>query len=76
MTWTTEKPSKPGWYWYRSPADRPQVIELIEWNDELRAVGVSPACGQKTCPAFTPLRDNSNGRAPESFAAPNGLHRR
>jgi hypothetical protein len=42
MTWTTEKPSKPGWYWYRSPTDRVQIIELVEWNNELRAVGVSP----------------------------------
>jgi hypothetical protein len=39
--WTTEKPSKPGWYWYRSKRDRLQIIELIEWNNELRAIGVS-----------------------------------
>ena len=39
--WTTEKPRKPGWYWYRSKRDRLQIIELIEWNNELRAIGVS-----------------------------------
>jgi hypothetical protein len=41
MTWKTEKPGKPGWYWYRSKSDRLQIIELIEWNNELRAIGVS-----------------------------------
>jgi hypothetical protein len=38
--WTTEKPRKPGWHWYRSKRDRLQIIELIEWNNELRAIGV------------------------------------
>jgi len=41
MTWT-ERPTKPRWYWYRSKRDRVQIIELIEWNKELRAIGVSP----------------------------------
>ena len=42
LTWTTETPMVPGWYWYRSKRDRLQIIELIEWNKELRAIGVSP----------------------------------
>ena len=42
MIWTREKPTKPGWYWYRSQRDRVQIIELIEWNKELRTIGVSP----------------------------------
>jgi hypothetical protein len=42
VTWTTEQPSKPGWYRYRSTRDRLQIIELIEWNNELRTIGVSP----------------------------------
>ena len=42
LTWTTETPMVPGWYWYRSKRDRLQIIELIQWNNELRAIGVSP----------------------------------
>ena len=42
LNWTTDKPTKPGWYWYRSKRDRLQNIELIEWNNELRSIGVSP----------------------------------
>ena len=41
VTWTTETPMVPGWYWYRSKRDRLQIIELIEWTKELRAIGVS-----------------------------------
>ena len=41
--WTTENPTKPAWYWCRSKRDRYQVIELIEWNNELRTIGVSPS---------------------------------
>jgi len=42
LTWTTETPMVPGWYWYRSKRDRLQIIELIQWNNELRTIGVSP----------------------------------
>jgi hypothetical protein len=42
LPWTPEKPTKPGWYWYRAKRDRLQIIELIEWNNELRAIGMSP----------------------------------
>jgi hypothetical protein len=42
LNWTTDKPRKPGWYWYRSKRDRLQIIEFIEWNNELRTIGVSP----------------------------------
>jgi len=28
MTWTTDKPTKPGWYWYRPASD--QNIEVVE----------------------------------------------
>jgi len=44
----TEKPTKPGWYWYRSKRDRLQIIEIIEWNNELRAIGVFRAAGPPT----------------------------
>jgi hypothetical protein len=42
MNWTTDKPTKPRWYRYRSNRDRLQMIELIEWNNELRTIGVLP----------------------------------
>ena len=42
LSWTTETPVVPGWYWYRSKRDRLQILELIQWNNELRTIGVSP----------------------------------
>ena len=30
MTWTTAKPSKPGWYWWRRPKFKPQIVEVWE----------------------------------------------
>ncbi len=35
MAWTTEKPTKPGWYWYRPPRyklpghHKPEIVEII-----------------------------------------------
>lgn len=35
MKWTTEKPTKPGWYWYRlTPASEYSVVELV-WSTGL-----------------------------------------
>ena len=28
MTWTTDKPSKPGFYWYQPPGMRARVVEV------------------------------------------------
>jgi len=64
LNWTTDKPTKPGWYWYRSKRDRLQIIELIEWNNELRTIGVSPGMYRTlrliVCPMG--LRVNGLGR--------------
>ena len=30
MTWTTDKPSKPGFYWFKPPGMRARVIEVQE----------------------------------------------
>ena len=30
MTWTTQKPTKPGWYWYRWPSNPQLGAEIIE----------------------------------------------
>ena len=36
MKWTSEKPTKPGWYWYRGETD---LNELIIWvSSDLRVV--------------------------------------
>lgn len=35
MTWTTEKPTKPGWYWCRpSPKDEAIVVLAYETDDD------------------------------------------
>lgn len=30
MTWTSEKPTAPGFYWHRAPGRRAQVCEVFE----------------------------------------------
>lgn len=29
MTWTTDLPTKPGWYWYRHPEHKEWIVEVI-----------------------------------------------
>ena len=41
VNWTTDKPTKPGWYWYKSQRDRMQIVDLIEWNNGLRVIGIA-----------------------------------
>ena len=41
MNWTTDKPTRPGWYWYKSKRDRMQIVDLIEWNNGLRIIGIA-----------------------------------
>ena len=33
MIWTTEKPTKPGWYWYRSECDG-HTVKVIHYIDD------------------------------------------
>ena len=35
MTWTTEKPTKPGWYWWRNNASEPRVVNI--WQSRVHA---------------------------------------
>ncbi|TMQ31629.1 MAG: hypothetical protein E6K65_00575 [Nitrospirae bacterium] len=35
MTWTTEKPSKPGWYWYRESKGEPEILSLYKDDGQL-----------------------------------------
>ena len=32
LTWTSEKPTAPGWYWWRSPTDRVMICDVYEWD--------------------------------------------
>lgn len=36
MTWTTEKPTEPGWYWYRAREHKMWVAEVIKTHTGLR----------------------------------------
>ena len=40
MTWTTEKPTKSGWYWWRRRGD-PFVLSVVEIEGQLFANGAS-----------------------------------
>ncbi len=47
LTWTTEKPSKVGWYWWRSKGDV-QILSLYECDSLLRAEGIDIHWGVET----------------------------
>ena len=36
LTWTTDTPTKPGWYWSQMRAGRPHVVELVPEQDSRR----------------------------------------
>ena len=36
MTWTTDTPTKPGWYWLQAHQMKPRVIELIAEQEPQR----------------------------------------
>ena len=33
MIWTTKKPTKPGWYWYRGECDR-DTVKVLHYIDD------------------------------------------
>ena len=40
MTWTIEKPTKPGWYWYRKNEEQSQVLMQMQGiGEQTTAVG-------------------------------------
>ncbi len=41
MTWTTQKPTVPGWYWYREDGIGPEVMDV-----DYRAIGETDAEAQ------------------------------
>ena len=36
MTWTTDTPTKPGWYWFRVRQMKPRIIEVIAEHEPER----------------------------------------
>ncbi len=36
VTWTTDTPTKPGWYWSQMRGGRPQIVELVRELDSDR----------------------------------------
>ena len=40
MSWTTEKPSKPGWYWYRESKGEPEILSLYKDDGQLLISGI------------------------------------
>ena len=54
MTWTTEKPSKPGWYWWRD-------LSALEATASCMVVYVYEGIGDKFGPMLFVQRDGSYG---------------
>ena len=42
LVWTTDTPTKPGWYWSQMRAGRPHVIELMPGPDPGRLTVAQP----------------------------------
>jgi hypothetical protein len=40
MTWTTEKPTVPGWYWYREIEGEPEILAIYKDNGQLLISGI------------------------------------
>jgi hypothetical protein len=40
MTWTTEKPTVPGWYWYREIEGEPEILSIYKDNGQLLISGI------------------------------------
>jgi len=40
MIWTTEKPTKPGWYWYRKNEQEKSLLKLgvYTFSDQMKAI--------------------------------------
>lgn len=50
-TWTTEAPTKPGWYWWRSEKDDPRPVQIWESHQSGLAAGRTGPAGEITRPA-------------------------
>lgn len=37
MTWTSDKPTVPGWYWYRGYEDADRVVHVMDNGESLVA---------------------------------------
>jgi hypothetical protein len=40
MTWTTQKPTVPGWYWYREIEGEPEILSIYKDNGQLLISGI------------------------------------
>ena len=40
MIWTTEQPTKPGWYWYRKSEQEKNLLKLgvYAFSDQMKAI--------------------------------------
>jgi len=39
MRWTTEKPTKPGWYWFEDALTPLRIVHLRQGEDDLHVEG-------------------------------------
>ena len=51
MNWTNERPTEPGWYWYRDEEYGPAPV-YVEWfgfisDPDARYLSIGSACGEE-----------------------------
>ncbi|WP_413935987.1 hypothetical protein [Nitrospira sp. BLG_1] len=46
LVWTRERPTVPGWYWYRDMTTVPRVVSLIQDGYGLVVYGIEEYCNR------------------------------
>jgi hypothetical protein len=62
MTWTTEKPTVPGWYWWKSKQYSPVIVEIYRLEvrgESYLLIGVEDAEGLWAGPIPLPEEENT-----------------
>jgi hypothetical protein len=60
LTWTNQKPSKPGWYWMLNPSEEPglpMIVQLVSDWETGRSVVLIPSSHPKDAGMVQDLRD-------------------
>jgi len=56
MSWTTQKPTVPGWYWYRELEGEPEILSIYKDDGQLviSGIGLQEFPGEWTGPLEPP----------------------
>lgn len=64
MTWTTDKPTTPGWYWWIGPLLHQQIVEVMPFENG-DAVVFRPFCGEYNTRMLSDMQGEWAGPIPQ-----------